>query len=139
MYKFNFGIDNANGTNDIQTKPNVPPFREGRLETFYNYNRSRLVENYVTYNWSKNPHNLSALAGHSYQRIFVQQRNTSINRFLAGGIDPIYNPGEGQDLTLNNNRPGGFAFINELQSFFGRVTYQFINKYLFIFALSFKT
>ena len=53
VYRFNFGIDNANGTNDIQTRPSVTPFREGRLETFYNYNRSRLVENYVTYNWVK--------------------------------------------------------------------------------------
>jgi outer membrane receptor protein involved in Fe transport len=61
----------------------------------------------------------------------VQQRNSSINRFVVGGVDPIYNPGVGQLLDLANNRPGGFAFINELQSFFGRVTYQYNNKYLF--------
>ena len=130
VYKFNFGIDNANGTNDIQTKPNVTPFREGRLETFYNYNRSRLVENYVTYNWMKSPHTVSALAGHSYQRIFVQGRNNSINRFPVGPVDPQYNPGLGQVLDLATNRPGGYAFINELQSFFGRVTYQYNSKYL---------
>lgn len=130
IYKFNFGIDNSNGTNDIQTKPSVTPFREGRLETFYNYNRNRLVENYVTYNWVKNPHNVSALAGHSYQRIFVQGRNNSINRFPVGPVDPQYNPGLGQLLDLATNRPGGYAFINELQSFFGRVTYQYNSKYL---------
>ena len=76
-------------------------------------------------------HNVSALAGHSYQKIFVQQRSSSINRFVVGGVDPIYNPGVGQLIDLANNRPGGFAFINELQSFFGRVTYQYNNKYLF--------
>jgi len=130
VYKFNFGIDNANGTNDIQTKPSVTPFREGRLETFYNYNRSRLVENYVTYNWVKSPHNVSALAGHSYQRIFVQGRNNSVNRFPVGPVQPQYNPGLGQLLDLATNRPGGYAFINELQSFFGRVTYQYNSKYL---------
>ena len=130
VYKFNFGIDNANGTNDIQTKPSVTPFREGRLETFYNYNRNRLVENYVTYSWVKSPHNVSALAGHSYQRIFVQGRNNSINRFTPGGVEPQYNPGTGQLLDLATNRPGGYAFINELQSFFGRVTYQYDSKYL---------
>ena len=37
---------------------------------------------------------------------------------------------EGQELTLAGNRPGGYAFINELQSFFGRVTYQYADKYL---------
>jgi TonB-linked SusC/RagA family outer membrane protein len=131
VYKTNLGIDNSTATRDLVNLPNAVPFREGRLETFYNTNRNTLIENYLTYNWANDKHNLSALAGHSYQRIFVQQRNNSINRFLVGGIDPIYNPGVGQDLTLANNRPGGFAFINELQSFFGRVTYQYNNKYLF--------
>jgi TonB-linked SusC/RagA family outer membrane protein len=130
VYKFNFGIDNSNGTNDIQSLPAVTPFREGRLETFYNYNRDRLVENYLTYNLIKKNHNISAMAGHSYQKIFVQGRNTSINRFPVSPVEPIYNPGTGQLLDLATNRPGGYAFINELQSFFGRVTYQYDNKYL---------
>ena len=131
VYKLNFGIDNSTATRDVLSLPSTVPFREGRLENVYNWNRNTLVENYLTYAWSKTKHNVSALAGHSYQKIFVQQRNNSINRFVVGGVDPIYNPGVGQDLTLANNRPGGFAFINELQSFFGRVTYQYNNKYLF--------
>jgi len=131
VYKLNFGIDNSTATRDVLSLPSTVPFREGRLENVYNWNRNTLVENYLTYAWSKSKHNVSALAGHSYQKIFVQQRNNSINRFVVGGVDPIYNPGVGQDLTLANNRPGGFAFINELQSFFGRVTYQYNNKYLF--------
>jgi TonB-linked SusC/RagA family outer membrane protein len=131
VFKINLGIDNSTATRDIVNLPNAVPFREGRFETFDNINRNTLIENYLTYNWTKSVHNISALAGHSYQKIFVQQRNSSINRFLVGGIDPIYNPGVGQDLTLGNNRPGGFAFNNELQSFFGRVTYQYDSKYLF--------
>jgi TonB-linked SusC/RagA family outer membrane protein len=131
VYKANLGIDNSTATRDALNMPNPITTRESRLETFNNINKNTLIENYLTYNWANTKHNISALAGHSYQRIFVQQRNTSINRFVNGGIDPIYNPGVGQDLTLANNRPGGFAFINELQSFFGRVTYQFNNKYLF--------
>jgi iron complex outermembrane receptor protein len=133
VYKFNFGIDNANGTNDIQSEPSVTPIRLGRLETFYNYNRSRLVENYVTYNWVKSSHNVSALAGHSYQRIFVQGRSSSVNNFPVGPVEPQYNPGLGQLLDLATNRPSGYAFINELQSFFGRVTYQYNSKYLATF------
>ncbi|MFI5129078.1 MAG: SusC/RagA family TonB-linked outer membrane protein, partial [Chitinophagales bacterium] len=131
IYKLNVGIDNSTATRDVESLPSTVPFRDGRLENFNNWNRNTLVENYLTYAWSKAKHNLSALAGHSYQKIFVQQRNSSINRFVVGGVDPIYNPGVGQLLDLANNRPGGFAFINELQSFFGRVTYQYNNKYLF--------
>jgi len=130
VYKFNLGIDNSNGTNDIQSKPSAVPQRDGRLETFYNYNRSTVLENYLTYSWNKTHHNLSALAGHSYQKIFVQGRNNSINRFPVSSVEPRYNPGLGQLLDLTNNRPGGYAFINELQSFFGRITYQYNSKYL---------
>ncbi len=131
VYKLNFGIDNSTATRDNLISPSTTPFYDGRLETFYNINRNTLVENYLTYSFNTTQHNVSTLAGHSYQKIFVQQRNNSINRFAVGGIDPIFNPGVGQLLDLTNNRPGGFAFINELQSFFGRVTYQYNNKYLF--------
>jgi TonB-dependent starch-binding outer membrane protein SusC len=129
VYKLNYGIDNSNGTRDIQSLSSTTPPRDGRLETYYNYNRNTLIENYLTYTWAKGHHNVSALAGHSYQKFSIQGRNTSINRFPVGGVEPIYNPGVGQELTLVNNRPGGYAFINEQQSFFGRVTYQWDGKY----------
>ncbi len=131
VYKLNIGVDNSNATRDVLNLPNAIPLREGRLENFYTWNRNSLIENYFTHTLNTTHHDISTLAGHSYQKIFVQGRNNSINRFVIGGVDPIYNPGVGQDLTLANNRPGGFAFINELQSFFGRVTYQYNNKYLF--------
>ncbi|HWJ90429.1 MAG TPA: SusC/RagA family TonB-linked outer membrane protein, partial [Flavisolibacter sp.] len=131
VYKLNLGVDNSTASRDVEALPFTVPFREGRLETFNNWNRNTLIENYLTYSWNRLDHNLVILGGHSYQKIFVQQRNSSINRFVVGGVDPIYNPGVGQDLTLANNRPGGFAFTNELQSFFGRLTYQFRNRYLF--------
>ena len=131
VYKLNFGIDNSTASRDVVSLPNTTPFRDGRFENYYNINRNKLVENYLTYTFNTGYHNVSALAGHSYQKIFVQQRSSSINRFVVGGVDPIYNPGVGQLIDLTNNRPVGFAFINELQSFFGRVTYQYKSKYLF--------
>lgn len=130
VYKLNFGVDNSTGTRDIQSLPNAVPFREGRLETYYTTNRNTLIENYLTYTLNKGNHNLSALAGHSFQKIFLQGRNYSINKFPISPVEPQYNPGLGQDLTLANNKPGGYALENELQSFFGRVNYQYKNKYL---------
>jgi iron complex outermembrane receptor protein len=88
------------------------------------------VENYLTYNLVKAQHNISALAGHSFQKFDIRGRNFSINKIPVGGVEPIYNPGVGTELTLANNRPGGYAVVNEQQSFFGRVTYQYNNKYL---------
>lgn len=61
---------------------------------------------------------------------YIQTRNWSINKFTDNGIEPVYNPGLGQDLTFINNRPGGSAAINELQSYFGRIGYNYNQKYL---------
>jgi iron complex outermembrane receptor protein len=130
VYRMNFGIDYSTSNRDVEALPFAQPQRDGRLETFNTYNRNRLIENYLTYNLKFSSHDISVLGGHSYQKIFVQGRNTSINKFPIGGVEPIYNPGIGQELTLANNRPGGYAFINELQSYFGRVTYQYNKKYL---------
>jgi TonB-dependent starch-binding outer membrane protein SusC len=130
VYKLNFGIDRSDATRDVEALPYLQPARDGRLETFNRYNRNTLIENYLTYNLIKNKHNISALAGYSYQKIYLQGRNTSINKLPIIPIDPIYNPGVGTELTLANNRPGGYATIDELQSFFGRITYQYNNKYL---------
>ena len=130
IYKFNFGLDHSTGTRDFQSMPTLVPVYEGRLETFYTTNRNTLVENYLTYNFNAGDHGFSVLGGHSYQKIFLQGRNYSINRFAITGVEPQYNPGLGQDLTLVNNRPGGYAIENELQSLFGRVNYQYKNKYL---------
>jgi TonB-dependent starch-binding outer membrane protein SusC len=131
VYKLNFGIDNSTATRDIQSLPNTVPLRLGRLVTLNNYNRNYLIENYVTYSGSKGGHRYTILGGHSYQKIFIQGRGTSINTFPISGIEPIYNPGIGQELTLANNRPTGYAVVNELQSFFSRLNYQYKDKYLF--------
>jgi TonB-linked SusC/RagA family outer membrane protein len=130
VYKLNLGVDNSSSVRDLQSLPNAVPLQDGRLETIYKTNRNMLIENYFTYTLSTTKHNLTALLGHSYQKIFVQERSSSINKFPISPIEPIYNPGLGQDLTLANNRPGGYALENELQSFFSRVNYQYNDKYL---------
>jgi iron complex outermembrane receptor protein len=129
-YKLNLGVDNSTATRDIQSIANAIPLRDGRLETYYTYNRNTLVENYFTYNFKISEHNFSALAGHSYQKVFVQGRSMSINKFPITPVEPLYNPGIGQELTLANNRPSGYAFINELQSYYSRINYSYKNKYL---------
>jgi iron complex outermembrane receptor protein len=135
VYKLNFGVDNSTSTRDVQSLPNTVPLRQGRLATLNNYNRNYLIENYITYSGDRGDHKYTILGGHSYQKIYLQGRGTSINNFPIGGVEPIYNPGTGLELTLANNRPFGYAEINELQSFYSRLNYQFRNKYLFTASL----
>ena len=130
-YKLNFGIDNSTSTQDNQSLPNAVPLRTGSLSTVNLINRNHLIEQYLTYNGSTGNHRYTALAGHSYQQFYLQGRGNSINNFPIGGVEPIYNPGTGTELTLANNRPSGFATENELQSFFGRLNYAYADKYLF--------
>jgi TonB-linked SusC/RagA family outer membrane protein len=130
IYKMNFGVDNSTATRDIQNLPNLLPQRDGRLESYNLINKNTLIENYLTYNFKLKEHSFSALGGHSYQKIFLQGRGWSINKFPITPVEPIYNPGTGQELTLANNRPFGYATINELQSFFSRVNYSYKGKYL---------
>ncbi len=129
-YKLNLGVDNSFTQRDLQNLPNPEPFVEGRLVTNFNSNLNVLTENYLTYNLNFGKNFLNALIGHSYQKINLRGRTYSIDRFPNNGLEPLNNPGLGQDLTLNNHRPGGFAILNELQSFFGRATYQYEGKYL---------
>lgn len=129
-YKLNFGIDNSTATRDVEALPYLVPVRLGRLDNYYNINRNRLIENYFTYTLNKGKNNFSALAGHSYQKVFLQTRWNSISGFPVTSLDPIYNPGLGTTLTLADNRPGGSGVINELQSFFGRLNYSYDGKYL---------
>ncbi|MBC7572042.1 MAG: TonB-dependent receptor [Spirosoma sp.] len=130
VYKLNLGADYSTATQDLQSLASAVPQQDGRFETVNSINRNTLVENYLTYTLNRPDHGLTVLAGHSYQKFFIQGRNFSINKFPISPIEPIYNPGLGQDLSLANNKPGGFAIQNELQSFFGRINYQYRDRYL---------
>jgi TonB-dependent starch-binding outer membrane protein SusC len=130
VYRLNFGIDNSTSSRDIQSLPNAVPAQDGRLITTDIKNRNSLIENYLTYTMSKNSHDFTALAGHSFQEIFIQGRSYGINKFPSAAVEPQYNPGLGQDLAPVEVKPSGFALTNQIQSFFGRVNYQFQGKYL---------
>lgn len=130
VFRMNFAVDYSGSDRDVQQLPSTLPFQEGRLDSYYNNNSNRLIENYLTYDRRLGNHSVSLLAGHSYQNFLVQGRNWSIGRFVDNGIEPRYNPGYGQLLDLVNFRPGGYATRNELQSFFGRANYSFNEKYL---------
>src|SRR5690606_39041099 len=119
-WKTVIGVDNSASIRDIQSLPSLEPQQLGRLDIQEGANRNYLIENYLTYTYQGTRSNVTALAGFSYQEIFVQGRSSSIGQFPISEIDPRYNPGLGQELDLANYRPSGFATINELQSYFGR-------------------
>jgi iron complex outermembrane receptor protein len=131
VYKVNLGYDNLSSDLDTQEMPNADPFEEGRLvENLYNA-KSTLIENYLTYNFALGgQHNFTVLAGHSYQHYLNQSRGWSVDIFSDNGIEPRYNAGLGQRIDLVGNHPTGSADVLKMQSFFGRVNYDFNGIYL---------
>ena len=130
VYKLNLGFVKRSRGIDRQEMPSVDPFVEGRLEQDNSNSSNTLIENYLTYTKDFNDHNLTLLGGYSYQKTTFKQSSWNIIQFEANGIEPRYNPGLGQYLDLANNRPSGEAWENELQSFFGRATYNYQGKYM---------
>jgi iron complex outermembrane receptor protein len=130
VYKLNLGYQNRSSESDNQEMPSVDPYVQGHLsQGFYN-GTNVLVENYLTYDKNIGDHGLNFLAGHSYQKNNSRWRGWNITQFEANEIEPRYNPGNGQILDLATNRPSGWAQINELQSYFGRATYNYEGKYM---------
>lgn len=129
-YKLNLGVDYSSTNRDIQFKPYslLEDYINGSLNSIHTTNRNTLVENTLNYNFVREYHSLTLLAGHTYQETYVHQKRFSMEGFADNGIDPKYQDqisGEGTPTSMET-----FAVKNELQSFFGRVNYGFADKYL---------
>ncbi|WP_200979539.1 TonB-dependent receptor [Echinicola sp. 20G] len=133
-YKLNLGVDYSSTNRYQQYRPyteviNESNISDGTLDVGISENTNKLVENTLTYNWHNYQHNLSVLAGHSYQTFLDQYRLTSARGFADNNIEPRY-----QDHNSTSEYPttvSSSAVKNELQSFFGRVNYIYNDKYLF--------
>jgi TonB-linked SusC/RagA family outer membrane protein len=129
-YRLNLGVDYSTTNRDVQFKPYVllEGFELGSLSSITTRNENQLLENTLTYNLDLDQHNFTFLAGHSYQKTLVQQKAFNLSGFANNDVDPIY-----QDQTSTQEQPttmSAFAVENELQSFFGRLNYQYAGKYL---------
>ena len=133
-YKLNLGVDYSATTRDQQYEPftlvvNESNISDGSLDATISTNTNQLVENTLTYNWNKDVHNVTILAGHSYQEFLDKTKITFYNGFANNNIEPRY-----QDHTSTDEYPtsvSSSAVKNELQSFFGRLNYTYADKYLF--------
>ena len=87
------------------------------------------TENYLTYNYKKRNHRLTAMAGMSIMK--QEQKTTTLNgeQFIDSKIHHIQNAGK---LT---NLPSVAESERAELSFFGRVNYTFKDRYIFAFTL----
>lgn len=126
-YKLNLGVDYSTAERVIQNIPNAIPLEIGTLNLSTYSNNNTLVENTLTYKFKVKNHDFNVLAGHSYQKLLLTSRGWYYQNFPINGIEPQYQiPAAG----ATNQTTSIIANKNELQSWFGRLNYDFQDKYL---------
>ena len=127
-YKVNLGVDYSMSERDIQVLPytSATNTTESTLNNIVTNNNNVLYENTLTYNFNVKKHNFTVLAGQSYQKIQVNQKNYDFKGFPDNGVEPKNQIGAAAELRTKSSS----AVENELQSFFGRLNYGYDNKYL---------
>lgn len=133
-YRFNYGIDRSTSERNTTIYPNITDRQPNGAYAQNNLSSlSSLLEHYLTYNLAVNKHQVEVLGGFSYQQFkfsgtaFGMQGITKQGQ----GVDPEYNPGYSGTPTI----PSGYAQENELQSYFGRINYNYDNRYVFTASL----
>lgn len=104
---------------------------EGAINTLNKYNylyNSYLNENILTYNENFGRHTIGLLLGHSVQQTRYEQTLSSRQGFPTDNIFQL-NGG------TQNDAVSGYAIQNRIQSFFGRVNYNYDARYLFEFNI----
>jgi len=129
-YRFNVGIDKSTSERNTTMYPNIT---DRTPKGIYNQNNLKslntLVEHYLTYNLAIQKHQVEVLGGFSYQKFNFAGTAYNVQNLaaLGTGVPPMYNPG----YSGTPGAPSGYAQENELQSYFGRVNYNYDNRFLF--------
>lgn len=134
-YKFNLGIDKTMSERNTTMYPNITDrtpkgmYVQANLDSY-----NVLLEHYLTYDLSLNKHNFSLLGGFSYQKFKTTGTYFGLKNIAnqGAGISPDINPGYSGEAFVP---AAGYTQENELQSYFGRVNYNYDKKYLLTASL----
>ena len=133
-YRFNYGIDKSTSERNTTIYPNITDRQPNGAYAQNNLSSlSSLLEHYLTYNLAVNKHQVEVLGGFSYQQFKFSGTAFGMQGITrqGQGVDPEYNPGYSGTPTI----PSGYAQENELQSYFGRINYNYDNRYVFTASL----
>lgn len=129
-YKLNLGIDRTMSERNTTMYPNITDRTPKGMSVQANLDSYNvLLEHYLTYDFNLNRHNFNILGGFSYQKFKFSGTYYGVRNIAeqGSGISPELNPGYSGDVFIPSP---GYAQENELQSYFGRVNYNFDKKYL---------
>ena len=129
-YKLNVGIDRSVSERNTTIYPNLTDLNAtGRYVQSNLESQNSLLEHYLTYNKLFGRHGFTLLGGFSYQKFDRSGTSFALVDIAdqEDGVPPMYNPG----YAGLQSGVSGYAQVNELQSYFGRLNYGFKDRYLF--------
>ncbi len=128
-FKTTFGFSTANGTEGVfrpSTLVVTAGSGTGGRATVQNFKRTSLLsENYLTYNKEIGKGNLSLLAGYSYQKTATERFSAGASGFTSDSFS-YFNLQSGAVQLI----PTSSFSETEIQSQFGRLNYDYDDKYL---------
>ncbi|WP_206604255.1 SusC/RagA family TonB-linked outer membrane protein [Aquimarina sediminis] len=134
-YKLNFGVDRSNSERQSALSGDLNVARVAGLgiasvSTVFSSNL--LLEH--TLNYKKefgDIHSINALAGYSYQSFKVKGRTFSATNFQSTDLNVMLNNLESAQYSIGGTASAGsIATKDEIQSYFGRINYTLMDKYI---------
>jgi iron complex outermembrane receptor protein len=130
-YKLNVGLDRTVAERRVnQDKDLNYLVNKGEADINNVTANNKLIENYFTYLKDFNDHKFNFLLGHAYQYFKVTTSELNVNGFEVEDVKYTDNLQYGN---FSNADVNSSAYERELQSFFGRVNYNYKDKYLLTF------
>ena len=132
-YKLNVGLDRTVAERRVNQNQELSYLtNKGEADINGVSANNRLIENYLTYFMDvAEDHSFNFLAGHAYQFMQVKTTEMNVNGFEVEDIKYTDNLEYGNFSSADVNSS---AYERELQSFFGRINYNYKEKYLFTFT-----
>jgi len=128
-YKINLSVDETKATRKVTQDALLSYATDKGTATISNLEMgSSMMENYFTYNLELNQkHKFNFLLGHSFQKFRIFSYSLNETGFPTSEVDNIndLDLGKATQATVSSS-----ITINELQSFFGRINYSLLDKYL---------
>lgn len=134
-YRFNFGFDFSSDKHSYLRKAGSWTYNQPIDPTQLNKNQAQsqslVFDNTLEFNKTFGKHDISAVLGMSYQTSNYEQLWGTKNNILMNGSSYFYQ----LDAGLTNPKTSSFKNLEKLYSVFGRVNYNFDERYLFSFTM----
>lgn len=135
-YKFSLGFDFSNDSYKYLRKEGYwtynQPYDPSSLNKNQAQSKNLIYDNTLEFNKAFGKHNISAVAGISYQTSSYERIWGAKNNVIVSGSGDYYDQ---LDAALSNPKTGSYKDLEKMFSLFARANYNFDDRYLLSFTI----